>query len=1007
MDSGEREPVELEGFSRILGRWFRAEARPSEDGLTLLIREVTDRRRQESLTRLHAATSRALGPAQGPSDVLRSTLQALHEVTGFEVGELWTRDLDAGGFTLDAVEHVDEDAALRFVAGSRDLELGAGSLIARAFEAGEVVVTDDTTDPASFHRAQLAQGTGMRRAISLPIVAAATPDAVLCLVSSLPPGHDDWFGVLRDFHPELVDRVDHQRVGHDLERLLQLSQDILVVARLDGYFLRVNPRFGELLGYDGEELLARPFTSFIHPDDHHDTARIVTELYRGRPVQAFTNRYFTADGDLRVLSWKSSPVPEEGVAYAVARDITQEHLERNLEDVQRDVLRSILTSSDLEGTLDRIARALEDRLQDSLVAIHLRDRDLRRLVLAAAPSISTAFAEAVAELPIADGEGACGTAAHLGATVVVEDLLTDERGVDHRDLANDHGLRGCWSVPFTGNDGEVLGTLAVYRSVPHRPDDEELRVTEDLANLVSLVIETLETRRRLLESEERFRLLAEATSDAIWDWDLTTDEMWWSDGLRTLFGYDPEEIPNGNAWSERVHEEDRPWVMTDITRAIDGEEPTWIGEYRFVLRDGEVAHVQDRGSIIRDRRGRGVRMIGGMVDHTERRELEQQYLRAQRMESIGTLASGIAHDLNNVLSPIVMASDLLLHGEMEDEHRETVETIGVSARRGADMVRQVLTFARGLDGERSTVDVAGLLADLERIVRDAFLQDVDVEVVVEPGIWPVHGDATQLQQVLLNLAINAKDAMPDGGRLAITASNLDVEVSPSARLPDLDPGRYVEIRVEDTGTGMSAEVRERAFEPFFTTKSTASGTGLGLATSLAIVRSHGGTVDVHSEAGRGTTFTVRLPRTGDGGEPAPRAERRIPVRGSGQSILVVDDEASVRTVIQQTLEAYGYRVVTAGNGAEAVARYEQLGDEIDLVVTDVMMPGMDGVETIQRLRELDPHVRVIAVSGLTDDGRLPRATEAGAEHLLSKPFSTDTLLRTVAQVLEPAGGAEG
>lgn len=991
-------PTSFEGFSRVLGRWLQTEAHPTPEGLTLLLSDVSDRYRQDRIHELRENTRIALDPAQGPMDVLRSSLRALHETIGFDVAELWTRDHNDADFALDLAEYLPLPSPTEFVRGGDKLRLGETSLIGRAFARGQIVTSSDLTDPSTFHRSDLARATGMCRAISLPLIVPATPDAVICLVSSAPPDQDDWFEVLREFHPLLVDRLARQRALNDLERLFDLSQDSLVVARLDGYFVRVNPQFCDLLGYDEQELLSRPFSWFLHPDDVAPTDDVVTEQYRGMKTQSFVNRYRTADGDYRFLSWKSSPIPEDGLAYGVARDVTKEYLDHAFEAEQRDVLRLILTSGDLEATLDRVALALEQRLGDAQVSIHLRDPDGCRLVIAAAPSMTDGFTRALAELDIADGVGACGTSAYLGEPVAVHDLWTDPRGTDFRELARELHLRGCWSVPFHGGDGDVLGTIAVYRPVAHTPTDDELGHTADLAHLVSLVVEQLETRRRLVESEERFRLLAEATSEVVWDWDLLTDRVWWSDDLAQRFGYDPAEVTTGPEWMDHLHPDDQDRIGNELQRAIDGDDRTWVGEYRLRRSDGRVAYIVDHGAIIRDRQGRASRMIGGLVDQTERRELEQQYLRAQRMESIGMLAGGIAHDLNNVLSPIVMATDLLLYDDLREDVRESVETIGMSARRGADMVRQVLTFARGLDGERSVVEVSTLLADLERIIRDSFLPDIEVVIDTRGTAPTVFGDATQLQQVLLNLAMNAREAMPQGGRLAITTDHEVVEPGDPEQPHDLDPGAFVRIIVEDSGDGIRPEDQERMFEPFFTTKSATTGTGLGLATSLAIVRSHRGAIQVESEPGRGTAVTVWLPASTEASR-TPQEQEREPVRGHGELILIVDDEAAVRAVTRQALEAFDYRVIGAKDGAEAVARFAG-PDQIDLVIIDIMMPVMDGTEAIRRMLDIDPDAPIIAISGLTDQGRLPQATEAGATDVLRKPFSTHRLLHTVAQVLE-------
>jgi PAS domain S-box-containing protein len=1004
LDAIERgQPLVVERYSEVLPGWFEVEARPRPDGLLLLAREVTARRQQQQIDRFNEAISAALEPIQGPTDLLRSVLRAFFRVLDADVAELWTRDHGAPGFRMVVAEHRLTDAAARFVQGSADLQLGDGSLIARASAQGEAVVVDDLSDPARFHRSELAESCGLRRAVTLPVGVAATPDAVLCFLGDASPALAGEFEVLRSLHGELVERIDRQRRLHDLQQLFSLSRDGMVVARLDGYFTRVNPGFAKMLGMSEEDILERPFLSLIHPDDREVSSTAVEQHHHGQHVEAFVNRYLTADGGYRITSWQSSPVPEDGVAYGVVRDVTEEHLDRAFEDAQREVLSAIVTSDDLEGTLDRIARALEARLGDGQVAVHLVEPELHRLVLAAAPSLEPDLAEGLAEFAIGEGAGACGTAAATGETVVVDDLTADVCGAVFRTLVETHGLGSCWSMPFAGSDGQVLGTVAVYRTGRRSPDGNELRVTGDLAHLLSLVVESLETRRQLVESEERFRLLAAATSDAIWDWDLLTDGLWWSEGLRHTFGYDPRSLATAAAWAERLHPEDRGRILADLTRAIDRGDQMWSSEHRILRADGTVAFVQDRGAILRDRRGRGLRMIGGMVDTTERRELEQQYLRAERMESVGTVASGVAHDLNNVLSPILLASDLLLGQDLAPTQRSTVETIRVSAHRGADMVRQVLTFARGLDGERSVTDLGSIVDEIQALAAESLFPDGDVEVEVAPGLRAVHADPTQLHQVLLNLVLNAIEAMPDGGRVTIRADNLDVEVAGPRHPAGLDPGRYVRLRVEDTGVGMSPEVAGRAFDPFFTTRPTGSSTGLGLATSLAIVRSHQGRIDVQSEPGVGSTFIVYLPASAESAVTEVLSEPEAVERGRGERILVVDDEASVRAVTQHALEAYGYRVETASDGIEALATFERRSAAVDLVIADIDMPLMDGVELIRRLREQRQDVRVVAVSGLSDDVRLARATDAGAVAGLRKPFDTQALLRTVARALAPRG----
>jgi PAS domain S-box-containing protein len=504
------------------------------------------------------------------------------------------------------------------------------------------------------------------------------------------------------------------------------------------------------------------------------------------------------------------------------------------------------------------------------------------------------------------------------------------------------------------------------------------------------------------ESEERFKLVARAVSDVVWDWDIAAKSVWRSDSYATIFGLSSSgaNAPS-EAWSTRIHPSDRERVIGGLRRALASRAATWVEEYRFRRPDGSYAYVQDRGHIMRDANGRAYRMVGGMSDLTERKKLEQQYLRAQRTESIGTLAGGIAHDLNNVLAPILMSIDLLrLYADDDDRQLRLLDTIQSSTVRGADLVRQVLTFARGLDGQRVTIDLRHLLREIERIIQETFPRKIRIVSNVQGGIWPIVGDPTQIHQVLLNLSVNARDAMAETGVLTLSANNQVIDEAFVANTPEAKIGSHVVLTVADTGTGIPVEIRDRIFEPFFTTKEIGRGTGLGLATVHAIVKSHGGFVTVQSEVGAGTTFQVYLPA-----DPAlrPAVQKNSsgePARGRGERILVIDDEASIRQITQQTLEQFGYRVDTAADGADAVSIYSKHVNEIGLVLTDMMMPVMDGHATIQVLMRLNPGIKIIAASGLNANENVAKAASLGVTDFLAKPYTSETMLKLIREVLD-------
>lgn len=383
------------------------------------------------------------------------------------------------------------------------------------------------------------------------------------------------------------------------------------------------------------------------------------------------------------------------------------------------------------------------------------------------------------------------------------------------------------------------------------------------------------------------------------------------------------------------------------------------------------------------------------------REMEMRFLRMQRMESIGSLVSGIAHDLNNALVPVLMGCGFLRTETLNTESEQVLSTMETSAQRGADMLRQVLAFARGVEGKKSPVQIKLLLREMEKITRDAFPKTIRARVEIVDDIWPVSGYPTQLYQVLMNLAINARDAMPNGGHLTFRAENVQLDKSGPRIHPDAVPGPYLLVMVSDTGTGIPKEVLEKLFQPFFTTKEHGKGTGLGLSTSLNIVKTHGGFITVESRVGEGTRFRIYLPALSPATEPEAEPKlARLPT-GNGEGILVVDDEVSICEITKATLENYGYRVQMANSGPEAVAIYVEKRKEIQLVVTDTDMPFMDGEATSLALKKINPHLKIIMASGSApgkhDKESLTKSDIISA--FVPKPYTVDRLLTVVHEVL--------
>lgn len=588
--------------------------------------------------------------------------------------------------------------------------------------------------------------------------------------------------------------------------------------------------------------------------------------------------------------------------------------------------------------------------------------------------------------------------------IIADDVLTDPSTRCFADgYLTPHGIRSMLDVPIVVG-GVRTGVLCMeHVRTPREWTADEKTFALAMSNLVSLALESVERRQAetsLRESEKRFRQFAETIEEVFWMTDPEGGEMIYvSPAYETIWHRTCASLyADPHSWQEAVHPDDRERVARAASlKRTRGE---YDERFRILRPDGSLRWIHDRAFPVRDSHGNVLRIVGTAEDITESKQVEAQLLRSQRMESIGTLAGGIAHDLNNVLTPIMMSIEILKLQETNAKRLEILSSIEGSARRGADMVQQVLSFARGVEGRQIEVKVARLLREIEKIANETFLKNIQVQSRIPQDLWAVQGDPTQLHQVLLNLCVNARDAMPGGGWLRLSASNIMLD--DQVRLSDTEArlGPHVMIEVEDSGAGMSPDVLERIFEPFFTTKELGKGTGLGLSTSLAIIKGHQGFLRVQSQVGKGTKFQIYLPANNDAAaHDAAPAEVEIP-QGNGELVLVVDDEDSVREILLQTLEAFGYRVLQAADGVEASTIFNVHQAEIAVVLTDMMMPVMDGLATIQVLKRVNPAVRIIAASGLGSKEMLAKAAELGVKEFIPKPYSGETLLKTLARVLK-------
>ncbi len=530
---------------------------------------------------------------------------------------------------------------------------------------------------------------------------------------------------------------------------------------------------------------------------------------------------------------------------------------------------------------------------------------------------------------------------------------------------------------------DELATLS--KNLEHKVQERTGELTEEIGE-----------RKRAEQRISEQAALLDLAHDAIMVAAVSGEVLYWNKSAERLYGWS-----SGEAVGKSIHE----LVMggdDSVDAAARAAMPRcegWSGEMVHRAKSGAKITVQSSWTPVRDANGvpRSILMIN--TDISQKKLLEAELIRTQRMESIGMLAGGIAHDLNNVLGPIMLAMGLLKEGAKDENARKMLTLVERSAWRGAEMVKQVLMFGRGVEGARIILQPRHLVREMRTIIEQSFPKSIRFHITTPKDLPCVMGDATQLHQAVLNLCVNARDAMPEGGDLTISVESITLDAQSAAHSGGTAPGMYVLLKVSDTGVGIPPEVRELVFEPFYTTKDIGGGTGLGLSTVLAIVRSHGGFVRVQSEVGKGTVFEVYLPAVVSESEEGPEQPGDSMRRGHGETILVVDDEQIVREITKVTLEDNGYRVLTANDGVEAVALYARQGESIDLVLTDVVMPRLDGVSAIRAIQLLNPDVKVIASSGLNTEEKRAGAGTLHGVPLLEKPFTATMLLQKLGEVL--------
>jgi PAS domain S-box-containing protein len=782
-------------------------------------------------------------------------------------------------------------------------------------------------------------------------------------------------------------------------------------------------RFRELLGLNLEEFPSLFFAweQRIHPDDLSQVRMALENHLEKREVFCVEHRIRVKSGDHRWFEARGQALWDaQGEPHRMAGSMLDIHERKLNEQRLLRLNRLYAMSSGINEAIVRIGEPQElyqaavriavekGSMQMAWIGLQEGEGTLRPVACAGSHA---GYLEGVVLTTREDeptGRGPAGCAFRAGAPAVSNDIRNDP-SFFYSEQAVERGFRSCAAFPLKSH-GKSIGVLLIYADETDCFQEDEVRVLNALADDLSFALEAVareQERQRAIEAlRENERMISTLMGNLPGAaYRSLIDEKWTlefiSEGCLELTGYEPEALTGqgGVFFGDLVHPEDREHLSKSVNEAVAAGKRFEM-TYRIRTADGAVRWIWERGQGVPAEDGSMRHIEGFMTDVTEKRRMESQFLRAQRLESIGTLAGGVAHDLNNVLTPILMSLTILRMKLTQPRDIELLNTLEASANRGADMVRQILSFARGVEGRSVLLRPHDVLREIENLIQETFPKSIKCSFLCPADVWHLEGDPTQLHQVLLNLSVNARDAMPNGGELLLRISNVVVDDQFASMNPDAKPGPHVVFEVKDNGVGIPLELRDRIFDPFFTTKEVGKGTGLGLSTSLGIVRSHKGFIELSSQRGKGTQFRVYLPaKMSLQAEVALSAE---PQRwhGGGQLILVVDDEAPILTATRHTLEMFGYEVITAGDGTEAIAKFLQCDPAPKAVITDMMMPLMDGPALIQALLKIRPGLPVIGASGLNYQMQA-QVADLGVRHFLRKPYTADTLLGALADLLQP------
>lgn len=1044
-----------DGQSRVLkyfmeneGEWVEGRVFPSPQGIAAYYTIFTETHRQSMKQELMEVVATGVQPAETPREILEAGVKAIHDQLDWDFGGVWlSGPQGVGSSALWASDTELAETMSQTVASMEDLPV------------------------------TLLQGKYGFKALVL--IRLHLDDYQKCILAFGRTNNDWtlWTRVLTDARESLEIIFQRRFARLHMDRIFRFTPDCLAVLDSTERFIRVNPTLEFLLGYTGKSLRTMCFRDLVHPDDIEDVAEEFEGVLTNDTLIAFEARMRTVHGLWRWISWSCHPMSDEQVLFLSGRDITEQ---KSAED-------AVISQTRKLREREQRLRTISNLTNDAFWDWNIEQNKIW--------------------WPAEDAEyGQPRTIEDWFSLVHVEDLPHVKA------VLLSIGERENSECTLTFRYKRVDGHWASVRARAISKINSvtgEMHVYGGFNDITS----ELEFNERIRISEERFRLISLASQDMIFEWDLEENAIWWSEDLDQSFG----DMSTIELWQQRVHPDDIDRVSKSLSHAILTKDRAWQEEYRLKRQNDTWAFVTVTGRVVLNADGIPVKMVGGVIDVSEKRDqmlrlqeqaqlieqassaisvrdlagivhlwnqaaaqiygvqqsdivgkhlsnfvnfdpmvfteavratlekgswegefhvllngvpkvitarwslliqehakkivafesdstqtklLESQYIRAQRLESVGRLAAGIAHDLNNVLSPLLVGLGTLKRDEDSDSKLKLLNTLEGTTLRGRDIIRQLLGYARGEEVEMKLLDLQLLTQDFVGLASDTLPKAIRLESDLNSADAWVVGDRTQIGQVLMNMCVNAADAMSEGGTIKVELRNVRLDHHMASTLSQAVSGEYARISISDTGHGISPEEREHLFEPFYTTKPVGKGTGLGLPMALTIVKKHGGFINLYSEKGRGTTFHVYLPLANDRPSDVDITSTPDILHGGGETILVVDDDSAIRNIVCDALEAFNYKTLRAAHGAEAVSIFAEKLDTVALILTDLHMPVMDGLALIAAARHLNPDIKVVALSGLSANGKRAKASASGIRHFLTKPFATEELLQTLQEALD-------